>query len=248
MPFQIQKNPKAVQIMATGEGWQLSPVETERIIYCLNDFIAVNKYQVQPDLLFIMDILDEKPKIVDGSDNLGAVIKRINDMRVPLVAPFAYEEIPLSQSFPLEKCVKEFGMPYFTNTICYMIAYALLNFVQQEQLEGRDGKRLDAYEIHIYGVNQAGSHEYQEERGGVEYWIGVANGRGVKVVINGKDSQLMKYKGRYGNNILYGYLSTYEEYKAHKAKFGSMIRQLSAPPKQLSRIVRKVYDTTSRTI
>jgi hypothetical protein len=98
-----------------------------------------------------------------------------------------------------------------------------------------------AKEIELYGVNQAGSHEYSEERGGVEYWIGVANGRGVKVTIYGKYSQLMKYKGRYGNNILYGYLQSYEEVMESIHKFGQLsIRKLLKPQPPVSRTVRKV--------
>jgi len=224
--FEIKKNPKKICICATGSGWQLAPIESEKIIYALNDYVNVEKYGIKPDVLFIMDVLDEKPGVVSGQTNLGETIQRINMMRVPLVAPFKYEEIPLSQSFPIEQCVKEFGIPYFTNTIAYMIAYALLQ---------------NPEEIEIYGVNQAGSHEYTEERGGVEYWLGIANGRGVKVTINGKDSQLLRYKGRYGRELMYGYLQSFEEYMMNKKKFGDVsIRRLLTPQPQVSRVVRQI--------
>lgn len=226
MPFEIKKDPTKVLICATGAGWEAVPKNSEKTIYALNDYISTERYGLNPDILFIMDILDEKPGIVSGSSNLGETIQRINNMRIPLVAPFKYEEIPLSEAFPLEECVKEFGLPYFTNTICYMIAYALLK---------------GAREIELYGVNQAGSHEYMEERGGVEYWIGIANGMGVNVTINGKDSQLLKYKGRYGNEMLYGYLQNYEDIKGAKIKFGDqVIRKLLMPHEPVSRSVRKV--------
>ena len=174
--------------------------------------------------VFIRDVLDEKPQIVSGMDNLGDVIARINEFRVPLIAPFKYEEIPLSKAFPIEECVQKLGFPYFSNTICYMIAYAILQ---------------GAEEIQIFGVNQASSHEYSEERGGVEYWIGQAIGRGIKVIVNGHKSQVLKYKGRYGGNILYGYLQTYDQIKAAAEKFGeSTIKRLSAPPTPFSRDIR----------
>jgi hypothetical protein len=112
-----------------------------------------------------------------------------------------------------------------------MIAYALLQ---------------GAKEIEFYGVNQAGSHEYTEERGGVEYWIGVASGLGVKISINGKDSQLLKYKGRYGGDegILYGYLQSYKDLVRTQQKFGKpIVRKLLNPPVQHFRTVRDVnYD------
>jgi hypothetical protein len=226
MAFTIKKNPKKIMICATGSGWQLAPKNSEKTIYVLNDYVHKEKYGINPDKLFIMDILDEKPGVVSGSENLGTIINKINQLRIPLVAPFKYEEIPLSEAFPLEESVKEFGIPYFTNTIAYMIAYALLQKPE---------------EIELFGVNQAGSHEYTEERGGVEYWLGVANGRGVKITINGKDSQLMKYKGRYGNNILYGYLQNYQDFISSKKKFGDqVIRKLLKPQPIVNRVVRKV--------
>lgn len=224
--FEIKKDPTKVIICATGAGWELAPKESEKIIYALNDYVSTEKYGLIPDFLFIMDVLDEKPQIVSGVNDLGEVIRRINGMRVPLIGPFKYEEIPFSQAFPLDECVKEFGIPYFTNTIAYMIAHALLR---------------GAKEIELYGVNQAGSHEYAEEKGGVEYWIGVAVGRGVKVTINGKDSQLLKYKGRYGKDILYGYIQSYEEIQEMNVKFGGVnIKKLLKPRQPYSRVVRKV--------
>lgn len=215
MAFEIKKDPTKVCILATGAGWDLAPRESEKMIYALNDYVDIKRYGVKPDMLFIMDVLDEKPQIVSSQQNLGQVIQMINSLKIPLVAPYKYEEIPLSEEFPIEECVKQFGMPFFTNTICYMIAYALLK---------------GAKEIELYGVNQAGSHEYTEEKGGVEYWLGVANGRGVKVSINGTNSQLMRYKGRYGNDILYGYLQSYPMIVNLKQKFGNpIIRKLIRP-------------------
>ncbi len=226
MAFQIKKDPAKVSILATGTGHELAPRESNAMIYCLNDYVAIEKYGVKPDILFMMDLLDEKPQVVSGIQNLGETISRINKMRIPFVGPYKYEEIPLSEAFPLEECVKEFGLPYFTNTICYMIAYALLK---------------GAKSIELFGVNQAGSFEYSNEKGGVEYWLGIAIGRGVKVTINGKDSQLLKYQGRYGNGILYGYLMNYQSILDNKKKFGEpIIRKLLAPRQPYSRVVRKV--------
>lgn len=210
--FEIKKNHEKVIILATGSGWELAPKESEKVIFALNDYVYQERYGVSPDILFIMDILDEKPQVVSGLTNLGDIIRRINQMQIPLIAPYKYEEIPLSEPFPLEKVVKEFGKPYFTNTIAYMIAFALINGVK---------------EIELFGVNQAGSHEYAEEKGGVEYWLGIAIGRGVKVTINGKNSQLLRYKGRYGNDMMYGYLQDYKTFLETKEKFGMpIIRKL----------------------
>lgn len=225
--FEIKKDPTKWMILATGDGWQMAPKETEKVVMCLNDYIFMEKYGIQPDFLCIMDVLDEKPQIVSGVNNLGEVISRINRMKVPLIAPYKYEEIPLSEAFPLEECAKKFGPLYFSNTVAYMIAFALLN---------------GAKEIEIYGVNQASSAEYFYEKAGVEYWLGIAVGMGVKVIINGQKSELLGNKRRFGGNLLYGYQQTYEEILSAASKFGvGVVKKLSAqvaPANHVSRVIQ----------
>jgi len=224
--FDVKKDPRKVIIAGTGSGWELMPKRTEKIVYCLNDYVVKEKYNIDPDVLFIMDVLDEKPQVVAGLQNLGETIQRINAMKCPLIGPFRYEEIPLSERFPLEECFKEFGSLYFTNTISYMIAYAILK---------------GAKEIETYGVNQASSSEYFYEKAGVEYWLGIANGRGIKITINGDKSEILTNKKRFGGSLLYGYNQTYTEVLDANKKFGEpIIKKLLTPPKQESRTIREI--------
>lgn len=224
--FEVKKDPNKWIIAGTGDGWQLMPQTTDHIVFCLNDYVYAEKYGIKPDLLCIMDVLNEKPQVVAGVSNLGDVIDRINKLGVPLIAPFKYEEIPLSQAFPLKACAEVFGQPYFTNTIAYMIAYALLK---------------GAKEIDLYGINQASSSEYFYEKAGVEYWLGVANGLGVKITINGDKSELLANKARFGGTILYGYNETYPNILHGEKTFGeAVIKKLVVPAKPASRTVRKI--------
>ena len=224
--FQIKKDLSKWAICGTGDSWQLLPEVTDRVVFCLNDYVYTEKFGVKPDLLCIMDILDEKPQVVSGLNNLGDVISRINALKVPLIAPFKYAEIPLSEAFPLEEYIKEFGQPYFLNTIAYMVAYALLK---------------GAKEIELYGVNQASSSEYFYEKASVEYLLGIAIGRGVKVTINGAKSEVLSNKARFGGRVLYGYNQTAEEIFEAKLKFGeTVVRKLLSPPVPYSRVIRKI--------
>lgn len=226
MPFQTKKRKDKIYICGTGAGWQLIPKETDATIYCLNDYIRVERYGIKPDILFIMDILDEKPQIVSGVDDIQDVIKRINDMKVPLIAPFKYEEIPLSEAFPLDEYVERFGQPYFLNTISYMIAYALLQ---------------GAKEIELFGINQASSSEYFYEKPSVEYLLGIAIGMGVKVAIHGDKSEVLSNKRRLGGNILYGYNQQYEAIKALEKKFGTtVVKKVGEFPKMYKRTIREI--------
>ena len=226
MSFQVKKNPDRWAICGTGSGWELLPKTTDEIVFCLNDYIFMEKYNVQPDLLCIMDVLDEKPQIVSGVNNLGDVINRINKLQIPIITPYKYEEIPLSKAFPLKKCVERFGLAYFSNTICYMIAYALMN---------------GAKEISLYGINQASSSEYFHERDAVSYWLGIANGMNVKVTLNGDKSELLKGKDMFGGTLLYGYHESYEQIMRDEQRLGEqIIKRLISPPKKSSRTVRKI--------
>lgn len=228
--FDIRKNPKKIAICGTGQGWEHLPVESDHTIYCLNDFIEFKKYQVKPDVLFIMDVLDEKPSITSGGQSLGSVAKKINDIGCTFIAPFKYAEIPKSMAFPIEECAKKFGegAMYFTNTICYMIAYAIMQ---------------GAEEIETLGVNQAGSHEYAEEKGGVEFWLGIALGKGIKVTVHGKNSQLLLHKGRYGRGVMYGYIQSFKEHMSFIKRFGEpYIHKLSEPQSDIIRTLRKINE------
>lgn len=72
-------------------------------------------------------------------------------------------------NYPLDEIRKKFNCNYFTNTISYMLAYALY-------------KGFD--EIEIYGVDMNDKDEYINQRSSVMYWIGFARGKGVKVKIS----------------------------------------------------------------
>lgn len=69
-------------------------------------------------------------------------------------------------SYPLKKIFKKFGSRYFTNSISYMIAYAIYKGYQEITLEGID--------LEKYG-------EYVFERPSIAYWCGRAESLGIKI-------------------------------------------------------------------
>ena len=73
-------------------------------------------------------------------------------------------DIPCSIEFPKDMIMKEFGN-YFTNSISWEIALAV-----HEGFE----------DIYMYGVDMATDSEYAYERPSVEYFIGIAKGRGIR--------------------------------------------------------------------
>ena len=115
------------------------------------------------DKLFITD----GRKRPDGTDSWD--FDDLNKLNIPIVSLHNFPEIKKLVRYPYNKIIEKFdgmGREFFTNSICYMIAYALY--------KGYD-------EIKLYGVDMATSMEYILERGGIEYWIGRAEGLGVKI-------------------------------------------------------------------
>lgn len=69
-------------------------------------------------------------------------------------------------TYPLQEIITEYNSGYFACSIAYMIAYAMYKGVKK---------------INLYGVDMSIGSEYQYERPSVLYWIGRAEGLGVKV-------------------------------------------------------------------
>jgi len=111
-------------------------------------------------------------------ENMG--ISGLAKLKCPVYMQNVTQAVPNSLRFPLEEMLKTYtargltGARYFTNSISYMLAYALYEGLAC-------GHQWD--EIHIYGVDMAVGPEYTAQRPSCEYWIGIAEGMGVKVYI-----------------------------------------------------------------
>jgi len=87
--------------------------------------------------------------------------------KFPIYMQDQQPDVPVSVRFPKEEIMDHFGN-YFTNSISWEIALAIY--------EGFE-------EIHVYGVDMAMDSEYEYERPSVEYFLGWAKGRGIKLII-----------------------------------------------------------------
>lgn len=112
-------------------------------------------------------------------------------------------DIPAGVKYPLPDvlawCEKEGLFPYFSNSISYMIALALM-----------DGYKT----IGVWGVDMAAGGEYQQERPSVEYWLGVAK-RYAEIVLP-KECELLKAR-------LYGYESDSQFVAKAKARHQELL-------------------------
>jgi hypothetical protein len=102
---------------------------------------------------------------------------------VPVYMQQRYPEIPQSVRYPKERVLAEFRR-YFSSQAAWMIALALTEGVTH---------------IGFFGIHYAAADERGAQRAGCEYWMGVAEGRGVQIVMPEGCPLLREPK------LLYGY-------------------------------------------
>jgi hypothetical protein len=113
-------------------------------------------------------------------------VKWLKANRVPILMQDRYAEVPASMRYPFETMITEFPRGYMANSLAYMIALALMEGVTH---------------LAIYGCDYHTGSEYGPQRGSAEYWLGVAEGRGVQVLLPPGCDLLNK------PSLLYGYES-----------------------------------------
>jgi hypothetical protein len=89
--------------------------------------------------------------------------------------------VPNSVVYPMQDVVEQFGT-YFTNTISWEIALAIVEGFK---------------EIKIFGIDMAVDTEYTTQRASCEFFLGIAFGRGIKIDVP-PTSDLLKSRFLYG--------------------------------------------------
>lgn len=108
-------------------------------------------------------------------------------------------EFPSSQRFPFEQVMKDLNCSYFTNSIAWMTALAVLELTMPLQLPDGRFTRIakPGAELALFGIDMAASSEYGSQRPSCEYHVGLAQGFGVPVYIP-PTSDLCKASSLYG--------------------------------------------------
>lgn len=161
---------KEVTILGKGPTRTECPYEGE--IWTVNDSYDFAK---RIDKLFLTDGWNEF--------DIGALKGAQQKFNCEIVSAIPHPDLQVTL-YPIEEILTRFRSKFFTNTICYMLAYALY---------------LGYERIWFYGIDMLTHTCYIMEKGGVEYWMGVANGMGVEI-INTKNSAT----GKTSSGKLYG--------------------------------------------
>lgn len=126
-------------------------------------WICNNLWKFVPDKWDRLYDLHRHDDIIKDAEHAGYLARCTKPVYVFEPRP----EWPTSVAFPRAEVTDVLGN-YFTNSISWMVAHALMEGVT---------------ELAIYGVDMAQGTEYSAQRPSVEYHLGIAGGMGVKVHI-----------------------------------------------------------------
>lgn len=110
-------------------------------------------------------------------------------------------QLPDATPYPLQDVLKAFPDGYFTNSVSYMLALALLEGVSEIALYGVD--------MALSGNTDTGSDEYGQQRPSCEFYLGVAVGMGVQVHLP-PQTTLLKCRKLYGFHEDAGFVAAAE--------------------------------------
>lgn len=102
--------------------------------------------------------------------NIAAMVKWLKTHPGPIMTSRAHPGYPGLVEFPLEDVVNEFPNAYFNSTAAYAVAYAIFLGVEKVSLFGCD-------------FTYPNAHDAEKGRACVEFWLGIAVERGIKIVV-----------------------------------------------------------------
>jgi len=157
------------------------------------------------DKLFMTDSLEGE--VLEEEYNVNKLAEFNGTLVLPKPFPvFNGLGIPV-EIYPIDEVLARFNTRFFSNTIAYMMAYALLHTTSIQVPDDSMLRVTSGYnKIWFYGIDMMTNTTYVQEKGGVEFWMGIAHIMGVKV-INTKDSAT----GKTWNGKMYGYWGEQEE-------------------------------------
>lgn len=138
------------------------------------------------------DVRVQQARAVEAPEsNIAAMLPWLRRHPGPIYTSRPHPEYPGLVAYPLQDVMNTCrGGPYFNSTAAYAVAYAIHTGVEEIQLYGCD-------------FSYANSHQAEKGRACVEFWLGYAQARGIKVSLPQKTSLLDACYGREAR--LYGY-------------------------------------------
>lgn len=122
------------------------------------------------DKIFHMDdvrVQEIRAKAAPAS-NIAAMLEWLKTTDTPVITSRAHPDYPALQEFPLEDVLNALQFDYFNSTAAYAVAYAIHAGVKELSLFGID-------------FTYPNAHDAEKGRACVEFWLGIASARGIKI-------------------------------------------------------------------
>ena len=147
---------------------------------------------VECDRIFHMDDvrIQEIRAAARPQSNIAAMLEWLRRHPGPVYTSRKRPGYPGLVEFPLADVINTLGQAYFNNTAAYAAALAIYLGVEKISLFGCDYTYRDA-------------HDAERGRGCLEFWLGVAHARGIKLAISGRSSLMDQVEPE--QERLYGY-------------------------------------------
>lgn len=174
-----------IAIIGTAPGWEAAPFadETWEIWGISRMFDRIPRW----DAWFELHRTEEIGKSWEpGNEEVeqaqrSVYLEWLRDQTKPVFVHEPTKYAPRAMPFPFEAICDAFPRAYYTNTISWLIAFAILRRPQT---------------IGVWGVDMELSSEYGHQRPSCEYWLGMAEGLGIGTVVPER-SDLLKARQRY---------------------------------------------------
>lgn len=129
------------------------------------------------DRIFHMDDvrIQEIRAAAKPDGNIAALLPWLKKHPGPVYTSRPHPDYPGMVPFPLEAVVQDTGYAYFNSTAAYAVAYAVYRRVKKISAFGMD-------------FTYAHSHHAEKGRACVEFWLGIAAARGIKLSIPNRSS------------------------------------------------------------
>jgi hypothetical protein len=125
---------------------------------------------VQCDAVVHMDDvrIQERRAAAAPDSNIAAMLEWMRKHPGPIYTSVPHPDYPGTVAYPLQDVVRDLGTIYFNSTAAYAVALAI---------------HRGATSIMCFGMDftYPNSHDAEQGRGCVEFWLGLATARGIKV-------------------------------------------------------------------
>jgi hypothetical protein len=124
------------------------------------------------DRVFHMDDvrIQEVRAAAAPESNIARMLQWLKVHPGPIITSREHPEYPGLVAFPLEEVLNNLGQAYFNSTAAYAVAYAIHIGVKHLSIFGCDYTYPDA-------------HDAEKGRGCLEFWLGIAAARGIKLTV-----------------------------------------------------------------